>query len=136
MNEETRRELLYCLENRFPLVPDPMAELAGAVGLDRAAVIEAVNRLVNDGTVRRVGPVFDPRALGFVSTLVMGEVPEEEVEAAAQAIGEIPEITHNYLRDHSKNLWFTVIAPGGERLDSIIAKVSLAAPGGRGTPLR
>ncbi len=125
-----REKLLSMLESGFPLVPDPLSDVARNIGSSIEEVSAAADELLRTGVIRRIGPVFDARSLGFSSTLVMGSVPRESVERAAQLINAHPEVTHNYLRNHEKNLWFTVIAPSEARIGEIIAGILEALPEG------
>jgi hypothetical protein len=35
-----------------------------------------------------------------------------------------PEVTHNYLREHRYNLWFTVTAPSRERVAEVVQEIA------------
>jgi len=38
-------------------------------------------------------------------------------------INQYTGVTHNYLRDHAFNIWFTASAPSKERLDQMITEI-------------
>jgi DNA-binding Lrp family transcriptional regulator len=42
---------------------------------------------------------------------VAGAVPEAQLERTVAVVNEHPTVTHNYLRDHAFNLWFTLAVP-------------------------
>lgn len=69
-----------------------------------------MERLRKSGVIRRLGGVYDSRRLGYISRLCAGVVSENELESFAAAVDKIPAITHNYVRSHAYNVWFTVIA--------------------------
>ena len=79
--------------------------------------------LKEENVIRRIGGVFESNALGFVSMLCALSVPDEKLEEAAEAINLHSCVTHNYLRDHAYNVWFTVTAPSQEQLDRMIAEL-------------
>ncbi|MCL2669947.1 MAG: Lrp/AsnC family transcriptional regulator, partial [Syntrophaceae bacterium] len=88
-----------------------------------AEVRERVSRLKERGIIRRIGAVFDPRKLGFASTLCAARVPEEKLWDFVEKVNAHSEVTHNYRRDHDYNVWFTLIAPGEEALAATIATI-------------
>jgi DNA-binding Lrp family transcriptional regulator len=67
-----------------------------------------VRRLIDERIIRQVTPIFDTRALGYSSMLVAAKVDPEHPHRAAQIINEHPGVSHNYLRNHEFNLWFTI----------------------------
>ena len=67
-----------------------------------------VRHLLDKRIVRQVTPIFDTRALGYSSMLVAAKVDPEHPHRAAQVINEHPGVSHNYLRNHEFNLWFTI----------------------------
>ena len=58
---------------------------------------------------------MDSRKIGFYSTLCAVQVPEDKIEAVAAVINQLPGVTHNYLRDHDYNIWFTLTDPHARR---------------------
>ncbi|MCQ2445119.1 MAG: Lrp/AsnC family transcriptional regulator, partial [Mailhella sp.] len=61
--------------------------------------------------IRRMGANFQSAKLGYRSTLCGAKVPEEKLEAFIADVNALPGVTHNYLRDHEFNVWFTLIGP-------------------------
>ena len=55
--------------------------------------------------------IFDTRALGFDSMLVAAKVDAQNPHRAAKIINSHPGVSHNYLRTHEFNLWFTIATP-------------------------
>ena len=121
--DDKDKELLNLLQDGLPLCERPFGELARRIGLGEEDVLSRVRAMKEDGTIRRLGGVFDSGALGFVSTLCALSVREEKIEDAAKAINRHTGVTHNYLRDHAYNIWFTATAPSQERLDQMITEI-------------
>jgi DNA-binding Lrp family transcriptional regulator len=67
-----------------------------------------VKRLLQQRIIRQVTPIFDTRALGYSSMLVAAKVDPQFPHRAAQVINAHPGVSHNYLRNHDFNLWFTI----------------------------
>jgi DNA-binding Lrp family transcriptional regulator len=114
--------LLNDFQRLFPLVPQPYAVLAEAIGTDERAVIEAYARLRDAGALSRIGAVFRPGAIG-ASTLAAMAVPAERLEAVAAIVSAFPGVNHNYEREHRLNLWFVAAAPGEAALDALLARI-------------
>jgi DNA-binding Lrp family transcriptional regulator len=121
--DDTDREFLNIVQNDFPVAPRPYAVLADKLNLSEAEIIERVRILKEKGIIRRIGAVFDPRKLGFISVLAAAEVPEAEIDTFAAAAGDFHEITHIYVRDAEVNVWFTISAPTRDRLDEILSEI-------------
>ncbi|UNC92946.1 siroheme decarboxylase subunit alpha [Candidatus Contubernalis alkaliaceticus] len=113
-------KLLNIIQKEFPLSSRPYQELGNRLGLKEEEVIKKITAFKEQGLVRRIGGVFDPRGLGYRSTLVALEVIPEKLEEVAHQVNSFSEVTHNYQRDHRFNLWFTLISPGEDRIKEII----------------
>jgi siroheme decarboxylase len=106
--DETDKQLLNLMQGRFPLEPRPFARIADLAGLAEADVLERVQYLLDKRIIREITPIFDTRAFGYQSMLVAAKVDPAHPHRAAQFINTHPGVTHNYLRDHEFNLWFTI----------------------------
>ena len=97
------------MQGRFPIAPRPYAARGRArPGSTEAEVIARVQRLLDERIIRQVTPIFDTRALGYSSMLVAAKVDPENPWRAANVINEHPGVSHNYLRNHEFNIWFTI----------------------------
>ncbi|HUW99775.1 MAG: Lrp/AsnC family transcriptional regulator [Phycisphaerae bacterium] len=121
--DELDTRILSLAETKFPIVARPFDTLAERVGAPAEEVLARLGRLVRDGAVRRIGPVFDSRLLGYVSTLVAARVPEERLPAIAEQVNHLPGVTHNYERRGAYNLWFTLTAASAESLARMIERL-------------
>lgn len=121
---ETQRQVLVALQSDFPLTERPYADLGQRFQLSERQVYGFAEDLRERGVIRRIGAIFVPHALGYVSTLAAARVPRSaDVDRVAAFINRFPEVTHNYERNSSFNIWFTIIAASQQRLDHIIAQV-------------
>src|SRR5919204_176521 len=94
----------------------PFAAIGSAAGLTEDEVMERTERLLGERIIREVTPIFDTPALGYESMLVAARVDGEHPHRAAAIINEHPGVSHNYLRNHAFNLWFTIAVPPDSRL--------------------
>jgi DNA-binding Lrp family transcriptional regulator len=104
--------LLAEIQEDFPLDPRPYRVIAGRCGCTEDEAIRAVRRLSARGLVREISALLDGRRLGYRSTLAALRVPGGRVDRVAERINRHPGVSHNYLRDHRYNLWFTLSVPG------------------------
>ncbi len=109
MDSEDKR-ILSLLQTEFPVVARPFDALAERLGTEPAALVARVRRLAEGGVIRRIGPVFDSRRLGYTSTLAAARVPAERLAEVAERVSRLPGVTHNYERRGDYNLWFTLTA--------------------------
>jgi siroheme decarboxylase len=114
--DETDRRLLNLLQGSFPLAERPYAEVARLAELPEDEVLRRTARLLEERIIREVTPIFDTRVLGYRSMLVAAKVDPEHPWRAAKIINSHPGVSHNYLRDHDFNIWFTVATEPGSRL--------------------
>jgi siroheme decarboxylase len=114
--DETDKRLANLLQSSFPLEPEPFALIAGEAELPANEVMARTQRLLDQRIIREITPIFDTRALGYSSMLVAARVDAEHPHRAAAIINSHPGVSHNYLRTHEFNLWFTIATPPDSRL--------------------
>ena len=110
------RRLLNLMQGSFPIAPRPYRRVAELGGTAEGEVLRRVQRLLDKRIVRQVTPIFDTRALGYSSMLVAAKVDPERPHRAAQVINRHPGVSHNYLRTHEFNLWFTIATEPDSKL--------------------
>jgi DNA-binding Lrp family transcriptional regulator len=106
--DDLDRKLLNLMQGSFPIAPRPYEHVASLAEVPEGQVMGRVQRLLDKRIIRQVTPIFDTRALGYSSMLVAAKVDPEHPHRAAQVINEHPGVSHNYLRNHDFNLWFTI----------------------------
>lgn len=109
--DATDRRLMNLLQSRFPLEREPFGPIAAEAGLDLDEAMGRTQRLLDERIIREITPIFDTRALGFSSMLVAAKVDAEHPHRAAKVVNAHPGVSHNYLRNHDFNLWFTIATP-------------------------
>ncbi len=114
--DDDDRKLLNLMQGHFPIARRPFQHVAELAGLTEADVMERAQRLLDGRIIREITPIFDTRALGYESMLVAAKVDAEHPHRAAKVINSHPGVTHNYLRNHDFNLWFTLAVEPGSPL--------------------
>ncbi|MGI8461291.1 MAG: siroheme decarboxylase subunit alpha [Solirubrobacterales bacterium] len=114
--DDVDRRLMNLLQSRFPLAAEPFAPIAEEAELELGEVLSRTQRLLDERIIREITPIFDTRALGYESMLVAARVDSENPHRAAKIINSHPGVSHNYLRTHEFNLWFTIATPPDSEL--------------------
>jgi len=121
--DKTDQDLLNLIQRNFPVHPRPYALLAEKLEISEEEAIKRVGELKKNGHIRKLGGTFNSKKLGYHSTLCALKVPEQRISEIAEVINAYTGVTHNYIRDHSYNMWFTLIAPSKEVLESTLAEM-------------
>ncbi|HUN78052.1 MAG TPA: Lrp/AsnC family transcriptional regulator [Solirubrobacteraceae bacterium] len=106
--DEADRRLLNLMQGSFPIEHRPYAAVAERAGAPEEWVLGRIQELLAHRIIRQVTPIFDTRALGYSSMLVAAKVDPEHPWRAAKIVNSHPGVSHNYLRNHDFNMWFTL----------------------------
>jgi siroheme decarboxylase len=127
--DERDKRLLNLMQGSFPIGPRPYQHVAAQADMTEEQAIARVQELIDHRIIRQVTPIFDTRALGYSSMLVAAKVDPENPWRAAKVINEHPGVSHNYLRNHEFNIWFTIATEpdsplGLERTLEVLAEIA------------
>jgi DNA-binding Lrp family transcriptional regulator len=114
--DELDKRLLNLMQGSFAIEPRPYANVASAAGITEDEAMRRVQWLLDERIIRQVTPIFDTRALGYASMLVAAKVDAENPHRAAKVINAHPGVSHNYLRNHDFNIWFTIATEPDSKL--------------------
>ncbi|MCE5212016.1 MAG: AsnC family transcriptional regulator [Deltaproteobacteria bacterium] len=121
--DEIDKKILNILQKEFPLEEQPYLIVGERCGISEDETIRRVQKMKDEGIIRRIGAVFEGAKLGRVSTLCAARVPEEKIDSFVEVVNINKNVTHNYRRDHEYNIWFTVSAASAEELERFIQEV-------------
>ena len=110
------RKLLDLMQGSFPIAARPYEAVALEAGITEDEVLVSIERLLKDRIIRQVTPIYDTRALGYGSMLVAAKVDPEHPWRAAKIVNSHPGVSHNYLRNHDFNMWFTLAVEDDSQL--------------------
>ena len=129
------QKILAIIQDGFPLVERPYKVLAEMLNVSEQNVFDEVEKMRASGVIRRIGGVYDSKKLGFISRLCAGKVPASSLDFSAEPHSQTPmekfaavvmsepAITHNYIRSHEYNVWFTVIAENESAIQTVVDRV-------------
>ena len=106
--DEIDKKILNILQKEFPLEERPFYAIAEKCGISEEEALSRIQKMKDEGIIRRIGAVFDGAKLGRVSTLCAARVPQDKLEKFVNAVNVSKGVTHNYLRDNEYNVWFTL----------------------------
>ncbi len=114
--DDVDKRVMNLMQGRFPLERRPYAHVAELAEVTEDEVLRRVGHLITERIIRQVTPIFDTRALGYSSMLVAAKVDSEHPHRPAEIINSHPGVSHNYLRNHEFNLWFTIATEPDSKL--------------------
>lgn len=124
MLDSIDRRILNIIQSSFPLEARPYAAIGRAIGISEKDAFTRVQKMKERNTIRRIGANFDSGKLGFRSTLCAAKVPEDKLESFIASVNKHPGVTHNYLRSHIYNVWFTLIGPSWEDVCAVLEELT------------
>lgn len=106
--DDLDRRIVNRLQDGFPVCDRPFRAAAAELGTTEEDLIARVDRLLDDGTLTRFGPLFQVERMGGVFVLAAMDVPLERFDAVARIVNALPQVAHNYAREHALNMWFVL----------------------------
>jgi DNA-binding Lrp family transcriptional regulator len=106
--DDLERRIVTALQRGIPVVPRPFAEAARELGIDEAALILKLQKLLEQGALTRFGPLYNADRLGGAFTLCAMSVPAHDFERVCGIVNAFREVAHNYEREHRLNMWFVL----------------------------
>ncbi|MBM3236062.1 Lrp/AsnC family transcriptional regulator [Candidatus Poribacteria bacterium] len=117
------KQLLNLIQTNFPIISEPYKKIGLELGISEAEVIQRLTALKTNGIIRRIGATFDSKKLGYQSTLCAMKVPKERLDEVAKLVNSYHGVTHNYLRNHDYNMWFTLITESEKEQNDILREI-------------
>ena len=121
--DDLDRAIVDRLQTGFPVCERPFLEAARALGTTEDDLIARIDRLLRAGTLTRFGPLFQVERMGGAFTLAAMSVPVAEFEHTAAAVNALPEVAHNYAREHALNMWFVLATESAEATADAIDRI-------------
>lgn len=121
--DESDSAIVNCLQGGFPLAERPFAVVAAELGLAEEDLIARVRLLLEEGVLTRFGPMYQVERMGGAFSLAAMRVPPEDFDRVAATVNALPEVAHNYEREHEYNMWFVLATERPEGIARAIARI-------------
>ncbi len=121
------QKALNRIQRDIPLSERPFALLGKELDIPEKELIATLRGLREGGVIRNISAIFNANALGYSSALAALAVSPDDAERAAALVSGHPGVSHNYLRAHRYNIWFTLALPDDEDLDTVVALLARRA---------
>lgn len=116
------RDLLDHFQSDFPIERNPFEKIGSVLRYSETEVREGFKKLLDEGFISRVGPVFGTHKVGY-SFLAAVKCDPSRVNEVAELINSFDEVNHNYLRENELNLWFVMTGADEETLKAVVAEM-------------
>jgi siroheme decarboxylase len=117
------RRLIDELQGGFPICTEPYAQVAARLCIGEAELLARLERLLAQRVLTRFGPMYQIERMGGAFTLAALAVPEDRYEAVAAQVNALPQVAHNYRREHILNMWFVLATETPAGIGEAIARI-------------
>ena len=124
--DDLDRRIINALQGGFPLCDEPYREVADGLGTTEAELLARLQRLLDARVLTRFGPMFQIERLGGRFVLAALAVPEERFDEVTALVNALPEVAHNYRREHRLNMWFVLATETPAGIAQAIARIEAA----------
>ncbi len=102
------RSIINALQGGFPLCANPYAEVAQQLGISENELLERIKRLLGVNVLTRFGPMYHAERIGGGLSLAAMKISPTYFWRVAEIVNAMPEVAHNYAREHALNMWFVL----------------------------
>ena len=124
--DELDRRIINALQGGFPLSDEPYREVADSLGTTEAELLARLQRMLDTRVLTRFGPMFQIERLGGRFVLAALAVPEERFDEVTALVNALPEVAHNYRREHRLNMWFVLATETPDGIAQAVARIEAA----------
>jgi DNA-binding Lrp family transcriptional regulator len=117
------RRIIDELQGGFPLSAAPYADAAARLGIGESDLLARLRRLLDAGVLTRFGPMYQIERMGGAFVLAALAVPEARWEEVTAAVNALPQVAHNYRREHRLNMWFVLATETPEGIAAAISHI-------------
>jgi DNA-binding Lrp family transcriptional regulator len=117
------KAIINDLQDGFPIADRPYAVAAAKLGIAEAELITRLKRLLDEKILTRFGPMYHAERMGGGLALAAMNVPQEEFERVAEQVNSLPEIAHNYERNHEFNMWFVIATETLQEVEEVVQRL-------------
>lgn len=124
--DQIDRDIVNGLQAGLAVCERPYLDAARRLGLQEDELMTRLGRMLAEGVLTRVGPLYQIERMGGAFTLAALHAPAEAYEQVAQCVNAFPQVAHNYAREHELNMWFVIATETPDEIEEVIAAIELA----------
>lgn len=117
------RQIIAKMQGDFPLCERPYAAVAEVLGIPEGDLLSRLQRLLDSRVLTRFGPMMQVERMGGAFVLAALAVPEARYDAVAAMVNALPQVAHNYRREHAFNMWFVLATETPAGIAEAIARI-------------
>jgi DNA-binding Lrp family transcriptional regulator len=117
------RQIIDKLQGGFPLCERPYAAAAEQLGIDEEELLARLRRLLDARVLTRFGPMVQVERMGGAFVLAALAVPEARYDEVTALVNALPQVAHNYRREHVLNMWFVLATETPAGIAEAIARI-------------
>lgn len=121
--DELDRKIINALQGGFPICERPYLAVAEKLGVGEGELVARLERMLADKVLTRFGPLYHAEKMGGAFTLAAMAVPEADYDRVAEAVNALPQVAHNYRREHKLNMWFVLATDAPAGIDAAIDEI-------------
>lgn len=121
--DDTDKAIINFLQKGFPICESPYQLVSEQLGLSEAELLRRLQKLLDEGTLTRFGPMYHAEVMGGTLTLAAVKAPDQQFDEIAEIINSFPEVAHNYRRNHAMNMWFVIASETPDRIHEVIHSI-------------
>jgi DNA-binding Lrp family transcriptional regulator len=121
--DEIDRQIINALQDGLALCEQPFTPLAAELGVSEQAIVDRIERLLENRYLSRFGPLYNADRLGGALSLCALKAPCERFDEIATLVNAHPEVAHNYERDHALNMWFVLATGRPEQISEVAEEI-------------
>ncbi len=121
MLDAVDRKIIAKMQGEFPISERPYAEVATQLGIPETELLQRLEHLLANKVLTRFGPMFQVERMGGAFVLAALAAPEERYEELTALVNALPQVAHNYRREHALNMWFVLATETQEGIAEAIA---------------
>ena len=117
------RRIIDGLQGDFPICERPYQVAAERLGISEEELLQRLDRLLETRVLTRFGPMMQIERVGGSFVLAAIAVPEADFERVAGQVNALPQVAHNYRREHLLNMWFVLATETPAGIGEAIARI-------------
>lgn len=121
--DDIDRRIINELQGDFPICDRPYLSAATKLGISEEALLARLERMLDSRVLTRFGPMMQIERVGGSFVLAALAVPEADYEAMTEKVNALPQVAHNYRREHALNMWFVLATETPAGIAEAIARI-------------